>query len=100
MNRVSYSPAAVADINDIWDCTAENWGVDQADRYTDRIRDSCNGPADGKRIGSLVDIRDGYLKYAVGRHFGFFVKDGDGIAVIRVLHQSMDVEKHLRLHFR
>ena len=96
MNRVSYSPAAVTDINDIWDHAADQWGFDQADRYTDRIRDTCNGLADGERIGSVADIRVGYLKYAVGWHFVFFAKDGDGIAVIRVLHQSMDVEKHWR----
>ena len=35
------------------------------------------------------------LKYSVGKHFVFFVSTGDGVAVIRVLHQSMDVGLHL-----
>ena len=36
-----------------------------------------------------------YLKYAVGKHFVFFVMVGDGITVIRILHQQMDAGLHL-----
>ena len=95
MSRVTFSPAAIADIDGIWDYTAETWGVDQADRYTDDIRDACNDLAAGLKQGRAVSVRDGYLKYAVGKHFVFFVQAGDGIAVIRVLHQRMDTELHL-----
>ncbi|WP_421857131.1 type II toxin-antitoxin system RelE/ParE family toxin [Oricola sp.] len=95
MNRVTFSPAAIADIEGIWDYTAESWGADQADRYTDDIRDACHDLATGRKQGRTVGIRDSYLKYAVGRHFVFFVPTGDGIAVIRVLHQRMDTERHL-----
>ncbi len=95
MSRVVYSPAAIADIDRIWDYTAENWGVEQADRYTDDIRDVCNELAAGNKRGRPVDIRDGYLKYAVGRHLIFFVRAVDGITVMRVLHQQMDTERRL-----
>lgn len=95
MNRVTFSPAAIADIDGIWDYTAEMWGVDQADRYTDDIRDACNDLAAGKKQGRTSDVRDGYLKYSVGKHFVFFVRTCDGIAVIRVLHQQMDTDRHL-----
>lgn len=95
MSRLTFSPAAVADLGDIWDHTAEQWGVDQADRYTDSIRDACLGLADGKIQGRRVDIRDGYLKYFVGRHVVFFRPQDGGIDVIRILHQSMDVGRHL-----
>ncbi len=95
MSRVVYSPAAIADIGSIWDYTAENWDVEQADRYTDDIRDVCNELAAGNKRGRPVDIRDGYLKYAVGRHVVFFIRAVDGIAVMRVLHQQMDTEWRL-----
>ncbi len=71
------------------------WNPDQADRYTDGIREACEDLAQGKKQGRAVGVRDGYLKYAVGRHFVFFVRTDDGIAVIRVLHQQMDAERHL-----
>lgn len=71
------------------------WGLDQADRYTDDIRDACKALATGAGKGRSVDVRGGYLKYAVGKHFVFFVMADDGIAVIRVLHQQMDAGLHL-----
>ena len=95
MTRVTYSPAAITDIDGIWDYTAETWGLDQADRYTDGIRDACNDLSAGVKHGRAVDVRDGYLKYAVGKHIVFFVRAGDGVAVIRVLHQRMDTDRHL-----
>jgi toxin ParE1/3/4 len=41
MKALALSPAAEADIDLIWDCTALTWGVDQADDYTDKIRTAC-----------------------------------------------------------
>lgn len=49
MSRVTFSPAAIADIDGIWDYTAETWGVDQAEHYTDDIRDTCDALAEGER---------------------------------------------------
>jgi toxin ParE1/3/4 len=92
---LAFSPAAVADIGAIWDYTAETWGVGQADRYVDDIRSACVALANGEWAGRKVDVLDGYLKYPVGRHLIFFRQVGTGIVVIRVLHQSMDVERHL-----
>jgi toxin ParE1/3/4 len=92
---LTFSPAAVADIGTIWDYPAETWGLDQADRYVDDIRAACVALAGGERAGRKVDVRDGYLKYPVGRHLIFFRQDGTGIVVMRVLHQSMDVDRHL-----
>lgn len=95
MSRVTYSPAAAADLDSIWDYTSEEWGADQADRYTDDIRDTCISLALGEKRGRAVDVREGYLKHAVGKHFVFFRSTDAGIAVVRILHQSMDVGQHL-----
>lgn len=95
MSGAVYSPAAITDINDIWDYTAGKWGADQADRYTDGIRDACIDLAKGRKQGRPVDVRDGYLKCSVRRHSVFYVSGAEGITVIRVLHQSMDPERHL-----
>ncbi len=95
MSDVLYTPAAIADINDIWNYTAGRWGADQADRYTDNIRDACNDLASGGNLGRPAYVRGGYLRYTIGRHSVFFVRSDDGITVVRVLHQSMDTERHL-----
>lgn len=95
MSEVTFSPAAISDLNGIWDYTAEEWGPDQADQYTDDIQDTCRSLAQGEKRGRTVDVRDGYLKYAVGRHFVLFRMSGAEIVVVRILHQSMDVSRHL-----
>lgn len=92
---LTFSPAAAADIGAIWDYTAETWGPDQADRYIDTIRDICFALAKGDIAGRRVEVRDGYLKYPVGRHLIFFRQTETGTQVIRVLHQMMDTERHL-----
>lgn len=95
MKHVAFSPAAVADLDDIWDYTAEQWGLEQAEHYIDSIRDACIGLARGERQGRAVDIRDGYVKYAIKRHLVFFRVSETGISVIRVLHQRMDIDQYL-----
>jgi len=43
-----------------------------------------------------VSVRDGYFKAMVGLHMIYFRESDDGlIVVIRILHQSMDVGRHL-----
>ncbi|MFD2430874.1 type II toxin-antitoxin system RelE/ParE family toxin [Sphingobium scionense] len=51
MKWLLFTPAAQADLSDIWDYSAATWGVDQADLYIDAIRDVCLALADGRRPG-------------------------------------------------
>ncbi len=97
MSGFALTPAAQADVDDIWDYTAEVWNTDQANRYVLAIRDACAALAAGKSRGRPIDdIRPGYLKHAVGSHFLFFRVTDDGvIEIIRILHQRMDVAAHL-----
>ena len=92
------SPAAQADLSQIWDYSARNWGAEQADRYILAIRDACEALADGSRRGRAVDdIRPGYRKLAVASHFLFYrITDAGMIDVIRILHQRMDVASRLQ----
>jgi toxin ParE1/3/4 len=91
------SPAAQADIADIWDYTAGRWGEAQAERYVLGVRDACQRLAAGSMASRAADdIRAGYRKAVVGSHVLFFrVGDGGVLTVIRVLHQRMDVAGHL-----
>lgn len=92
------SPAARADLNEIWDYSARHWGADQADSYIRAIRDACAALADGSRQGRAIDdIRAGYRKLAVQSHFLFYrLTDTGLIDVVRILHQRMDVAARLQ----
>ncbi|HEV6967760.1 type II toxin-antitoxin system RelE/ParE family toxin [Roseateles sp.] len=89
------SPLAQNDLGGIWDYTARHWGNDQADHYVRQIVAVCADLAAGRKPGRNAEaIRPGYRKCAVGSHVLFY-RIGEGVEVIRILHQRMDVERHL-----
>lgn len=89
------SPKAEADLADIWTYTAREWSAEQAEHYTNDIINMFEEISLGRKTGTTVDVREGYRKVFVGRHTIYFMVQGEFIAIIRVLHQSMDVERHL-----
>lgn len=95
MKALLFSPLAEIDIDGIWDYSADNWGPDQADRYTDEIRDACQALASGAKRGRAVDVRPGYWKIVTGSHVVYFCESADLIEVVRVLHGRQDTERHL-----
>lgn len=95
MKVLAFSPMAQADLGGIWDYSAARWGPDQADSYTDALRDACQALAGGERQGRAVDVRAGYLKYAVGTHMVYFHEQADRLEIIRILHQRQDVTRNL-----
>lgn len=95
MKTLAFSPAAEVDLEGIWDYSAKTWGPDQADRYTDEIRDACFAVATGHKRGRPLDVRAGYLRIITGSHVVYFRDRDDRIEVIRILHGRQDVERHL-----
>ncbi|MBN9221139.1 MAG: type II toxin-antitoxin system RelE/ParE family toxin [Mesorhizobium sp.] len=90
-----FSPMAEADLEEIWLYTYRQWSLEQADRYQRDLIDTVEDLARGVKAGRRVDVRAGYFKYPVGQHFVFFRLSEKALDVIRVLHQRMDVERHL-----
>lgn len=88
-------PLAQADLEDIWSYTATQWSAEQAESYHAGIIAAFEGLAAGGKQGRPSDVREGYLKYAVGAHLVFYRCSKAGIDVVRILHQRMDVTRHL-----
>lgn len=95
MKTIAFSPAAEADLNAIWDYSVDRWGCDQADSYTDAIRDACHALAKGMKQGRAVDVLPRLQKYLCGAHVIYFMDDADRLVVVRILHQRQDVGRHL-----
>lgn len=93
--RYGLSPLAEADLEAIWRYTVENWSVKQAETYHADILDAFEGLASGLKLGRHADVREGYFKYAVGSHMIYYRQLDTEIAIIRILHQRMDVSRHL-----
>ncbi len=94
--RAIVSPRAQADIDDIWDYTAEHWGERQAAVYLDLIKAAVNAVAMDPGVGRNCDqVRPGLRRYQAGSHVVFYRALATTIVVARVLHQRMDVGRHL-----
>jgi toxin ParE1/3/4 len=96
MSQYRLTPAAQADLESIWEYTVANWSEAQAERYIRDIQTSCEGLISGATVSrSAEDIRAGYRKAATGSHVMFFKQSMDGVVIVRILHQRMDIERHL-----
>ncbi len=96
MRGLVLSPAAERDVADIWHYTVERWGGDQAASYIGDIRDACQEMVAGNRVTREVEIRAGYSKTFVGSHVLYFrITESGTIIVVRILHQRMDVGRHI-----
>ena len=96
MGQYRLSPRAQADLENIWDYTEERWGQSQAESYVRSIQAAIAAVTEDPRRGQKCDdIRKGYLGYSVERQVLFFRQIPEGIDVVRILHQSMNFDRHL-----
>jgi toxin ParE1/3/4 len=96
VSRYLLSPAAQVDLEQIWDFTHDRWGVDQAEEYLRELQRAIERAAANPLIGRACDeIGPGYRMLAAGSHMLFYPVTAEGIDVVRVLHQRVDVDRHL-----
>ncbi|WP_270956536.1 type II toxin-antitoxin system RelE/ParE family toxin [Burkholderia pseudomallei] len=93
--QLRLTPLAESDLEDIWHYTFTHWSLEQANRYHRDLVTTMEALARGDKMGRACTVRDGYLRYAVGSHVVFYRETDHTLDVIRVLHQRMDVERHL-----
>lgn len=97
MSAFIISEKALEDINNIWIYTAENWSVEQADRYYNLIVDEIEYIVRNFDMArDFGKIRKSYRYSKVKSHLIFFKNDKTNeIEVVRVLHERMDIENRL-----
>ena len=91
------SEEALKDIDNIWLYTAENWSLEQADRYYNLILDEIEYISDNFEAGRDIGrIRKGYRFSKIKSHLILYKKSKGGeIEIIRILHERMDIENRL-----
>jgi toxin ParE1/3/4 len=84
---------AKSDLKDIALFTSRRWGREQRNIYLKQIDDSFSLLAENPDIGKTCnEVRDGYRKFPQGSHVIFYQQIGSqNIQIIRILHESMDV---------
>lgn len=94
--RVVYNAAADADLVNIYAFTWSRWGERQADAYLEDLRRAVERIGEGAALSRRLEFRDDAI-FATrqGRHLIIHREEGDAIRIVRVLHQSMDIEARL-----
>lgn len=96
MAEYRLTPAAKNDLETIWTHTAQQWGVEHANRYTDILATAFAELAKSPKTAPACDhIRPGYRRRSVERHLIYFRVTTYGIAIVRILHDRMDAPRHL-----
>jgi toxin ParE1/3/4 len=91
------SAKSLEDLKSIARFTLKSWGREQRYIYLSKLDESYHLLADQPHLGSARDdIRKGYRVYHVRRHLIFHRQKSTGIEIIRILHDRMDVETHLK----
>ncbi|GAB1392260.1 type II toxin-antitoxin system RelE/ParE family toxin [Rhodocyclaceae bacterium] len=96
MAEYRLTPAAEDDLEAIWTYTVQQWGFEQANRYTDFLTTVFAELAQSPKTAQACDhIRQGYRRWSVERHMIYFRVMNYGIVVVRILHDRMDAPRHL-----
>ncbi len=96
MPEIRIRPRARQDLKAIWRYTFERWGEAQADLYLQQLGTGIQSLREFPEIGEPCDqIREGYRKLQVNRHLIFYRRSEERVEIVRVLHQAMDLGRHL-----
>ena len=94
---LTLTPKARQDLDSIWTFSRDRWGMEQAETYLRLIAGALESLAQGTIVGRDAGaVKAGYLRHAVGSHVVFFRVTGtDALEGVRILHQRMDLPRHL-----
>ena len=94
MAQYIISEKALDDLNKIWIYTAENWSVEQANRYYNLIMDEIEFALENfDTLKDFGSVRKDYRYSKVKSHLVFCKRAGNTeMEVIRILHERMDLK--------
>lgn len=97
MAKLILRQEAINDLSNIWLYTLEKWSEEQADKYYNLLKSTCNEVANNPLIGKeYEEISKSLLGYRVKKHIIFYhAVSQDEIEVIRILHGRMDLKSRI-----
>lgn len=90
MNVIRFERKAEYDLDEVFDYTVRTWGIRQAEHSLTDLQEGVQRLATAPLIGQpYFRLRPGLRRLTCGKHSVFYTCDGEGILVIRILHNSM-----------
>ncbi len=96
-NKIFYiRETAHKDLNNIFIYSVETFGMERAERYLDDLVSAFQTLANNYNQGrDYGHVRPNLYAWNVVSHVIYYKPTKEGISVYRVLHKSMDYQKHL-----
>lgn len=96
MAEYRFTEKAERDLEAIIDYTMQQWNARQARIYLDGLEERCQLLADNPKLGIQREgVYEGLLSFPYESHVLYYVRESHDIAIVRVLHHSMDPIRHL-----
>ena len=94
--RYRLTRKAFSDIDEIFDYTAENWSLDQAEAYQNDLFQTFEDIARGRAVSRPYKKGSGTRRTTVRSHVVFFERTEPGfVDILRILHARMDHQSHV-----
>ncbi len=96
--RLRRTHLADTDYKDILRETKRKWGIDQRTKYRGMLRDAITTIGKDPFIitsKARDDLHDGARLYPVGKHYLLYWISDQTVILERILHQGMDLSRHL-----
>jgi toxin ParE1/3/4 len=79
--------------------TERQWGAAQKRKYLSRIKEVFRSLRDSPGIGTARDAVSSDLRsHRIRSHIIFYREKGTVVEIVRILHERMDPERHLKGH--
>jgi toxin ParE1/3/4 len=96
IKKITKTRLAENDLIDIWLYSYTEWGESLADDYLDQLNTGiCNLLANPEIGIDCNYVREGYRRFQINKHLIFYRIRNTEIEIIRVLHETMDIDSHL-----
>jgi len=91
------SKIALNDLDEIWNYTAKEWSVNQANTYYKQILSTSDQICSNPDLGRTIDeIKQGHRGMNTNFHMIIYKTSKTKLYVDRILHQKMDLRKQLK----
>ncbi len=96
MAEYRLSGRAALDVAEIADYTLEQFGIEQARQYRDAMESCFLRLAENPMLGrSAAEFGQDLRRYPRQSHIIFYLPTTQGVRIVRVLHENMNIGHHL-----
>ena len=98
MSNVQFTNAARKDLREIFTYTTKTWGIAQARQYSEQLKQHTRAIGELRAhskpiLVASADVHQSHCR----KHIFVFERKGDKVLIVRILHEAMDIPRHLKL---